>query len=112
MPGDSLVTLLVGITVPLGWHIGAKEPGGTGLPTELEWRLPPHWRLLDEQWPKPKTERLEKLVYYTYNGNVNIGASFARVRTNPREPVEVVLSYGMCKDICVPVRAMLKYPSR
>ncbi|MDH5857451.1 protein-disulfide reductase DsbD family protein [Lampropedia aestuarii] len=51
-----------------GWHTYWKNPGDSGLPTELQWQLPDGWLASDIQWPTPLKLRIGQLANYGYEG--------------------------------------------
>ena len=52
------------------WHTYWKNPGDSGLPTELEWTLPPGVMTGDIAWPLPKLIPIGNLANYGYEGTV------------------------------------------
>ena len=52
------------------WHTYWKNPGDSGLATQLEWQLPPGWDAGDIAWPTPHPIRIGNLVNYGYEGRV------------------------------------------
>ncbi|THU00314.1 protein-disulfide reductase [Lampropedia puyangensis] len=51
-----------------GWHTYWKNPGDSGLPTELNWQLPSGWQAGAIQWPTPLKLRIGELANYGYEG--------------------------------------------
>lgn len=51
-----------------GWHTYWKNPGDSGLPTELQWQLPDGWTASEIQWPTPLKLRIGQLANYGYEG--------------------------------------------
>jgi DsbC/DsbD-like thiol-disulfide interchange protein len=107
---DSAMLFRVVMRVTEGWHIGAPTPGARGLPTDLTWRLPQGWRLIREQWPTPKQEMVGRDSVFTYRDTVVVEASIAGQAGTRRDPIRVILSYGICSnDLCIPGRKTLTY---
>ena len=52
-PGRSLALALRLRMIP-HWHTYWRNPGDSGQPTALEWRLPPGWSAGPIQWPAPR----------------------------------------------------------
>ncbi|HET8883666.1 MAG TPA: protein-disulfide reductase DsbD domain-containing protein, partial [Solimonas sp.] len=48
------------------WHVYWRNPGDSGIPTKLEWRLPNGIAAGDIVWPYPQIERLGDLANYGY----------------------------------------------
>lgn len=106
---DTSLLLRVSIRVPAGWHIGAPRPGAFGLPTRLEWRLPSGLRVLDERWPAAATQVIGRDTGYVYQGAFSVDAVIGRGHEAGRSPVHVVLSYLICRDVCIPGQLTLAY---
>ncbi|WP_461162733.1 protein-disulfide reductase DsbD domain-containing protein, partial [Simplicispira piscis] len=56
------------------WHTYWKNPGDSGLPTELTWELPPGLDMGETAWPVPRLFRIGKLANYGYDGQVLLAA--------------------------------------
>ena len=52
------------------WHIYWTNPGDSGEPPKVEWRLPPGFRAGPLQWPIPTLLRNQSIVDYGYEGEV------------------------------------------
>jgi DsbC/DsbD-like thiol-disulfide interchange protein len=53
-----------------GWHTYWKNPGDSGLPTKIEWKLPPGFKAGETQWPYPEIFLLGLDVNYGYENEV------------------------------------------
>ena len=56
------------------WHTYWKNPGDSGLPTELTWELPPGLDMGETAWPVPRLFRIGKLANYGYDEQVLLAA--------------------------------------
>lgn len=56
------------------WHTYWKNPGDSGLPTELTWQLPAGLDVGETAWPVPSLFRIGKLANYGYGGQVLLAA--------------------------------------
>ena len=68
-PGSTAV-VAVRQQIAEGWHTYWRNPGDSGGPTTLNWRLPPGVEAGDIVWPLPTRQRLMSLVNYGYSGEV------------------------------------------
>ncbi|WP_027995520.1 thioredoxin family protein [Simplicispira psychrophila] len=68
-PGQPL-WLGLQLTHQPGWHTYWKNPGDSGLPTELTWTLPEGADVGDIAWPVPQKLRVEQMANYGYDGTV------------------------------------------
>src|SRR5205823_12946901 len=66
-------TFTVGLLLRMAprWHTYWKFSGDAGLPTELNWKLPPGWKVSEIQWPIPlKTIDPGDIQTYGYENEV------------------------------------------
>jgi DsbC/DsbD-like thiol-disulfide interchange protein len=93
------------------WHVYWKNPGDSGLPTSVEFALPPGFTASGLRWPVPSVFKGPGgLVDYGYEDSLLLSA---RV-TPPRDlkpgstaDIKARVSWVSCKDICIPGRAEL-----
>ena len=76
-PGGTLWTELH-LTVAPGWHIYWKNPGDSGLPTELDWSLPPGFSAGAIEWPVPERFSVGPIANYGYTGSADLLAPLDR----------------------------------
>lgn len=84
-----------------------RHPGESGLPPAFDWSRSTNLAAVEVLWPAPRRFEDGGGVTYGYKGGVVLP-----LRVTPREagrPVRLALTldYGVCKDICIPVRAEL-----
>jgi thiol:disulfide interchange protein DsbD len=86
------------------WHTYWKNPGDSGLPTTLTWRLPSGFAPGDIAWPTPKKLPVGPLMNFGYEGMlllpvpVTIPAGFQGASL----PVRLEAQWLVCKDVCIP----------
>src|SRR5690606_36993931 len=51
-----------------GWHVYWQNPGDSGIPTQIEWRLPPGVSAGPIEWPYPHRESLREPTHYRFSG--------------------------------------------
>ena len=87
-----------------GWHTYWRNPGDSGLPTELIWQLPPGHSTDAIVWPTPRPLPLGSLMNFGYEGTLVLPARL----TVPEGPLGDMLSVRLqaqwlvCKDVCIP----------
>src|SRR4051812_22367010 len=69
VPGTT-ATVALRLAIEPGWHTYWRNPGESGLPTTLAWRLPPGYAAGDILWPAPRALPAGPLVNYGYEGEV------------------------------------------
>lgn len=86
-PGQPLWLGLL-ITHQPGWHTYWKNPGDSGLPTELAWQLPAGLDPGEIAWPVPEKIRIDTLANYGYEGKVLLPVPL-QVAANFQPPLSV-----------------------
>ncbi|NIC43017.1 protein-disulfide reductase DsbD [Aquabacterium sp. A08] len=92
------------------WHTYWKNPGDSGLPTELQWRLSPGVQAGEIAWPTPRKFPLGELANYGYDGTVllpvplRVGPDFQ----GPHLDVGLTASWLVCRKECVPEEAQFQ----
>lgn len=100
------------------WHTYWKNPGDSGLPTTLQWTLPPGVRAGDIAWPTPQRLTVGNLANYGYEGTVllPVPLTIDSGWTAPSGSLDVALqaSWLVCRQECIPQegRFMLRVPTR
>jgi thiol:disulfide interchange protein/DsbC/DsbD-like thiol-disulfide interchange protein len=108
-PGET-ITLGLRIIHDPEWHTYWRNPGDSGLPTQLEWELPAGWKAGPIQWPTPKRMAIGPLANYGYEGEI-ILPIVMQVPRSAQAGSEVTLkaqaSWLVCRDVCIPGDAYL-----
>ncbi len=92
------------------WHTYWKNPGDSGLPTELRWTLPPGVTAGEIAWPTPRKFPLGNLANYGYGDTVllpvplTIDPSFRA----PTLDIGLEASWLACRKECIPEEASLR----
>ncbi len=93
-----------------GWHSYWRNPGDSGLPTEIEWSLPEGWKAGDIQWPAPYRMPIEGLVNYGFKDEFVLPVAItAPADAKPGESITLNANatWLVCEKICVPEEAEL-----
>ncbi len=106
-PGENWVALRV--RPEPGWHVYWINPGDSGIPTKLEWRLPDGVGAGEIHWPYPHAESLGELTNYGYSDETLhlVPLTVSAEATGP-VTVAATASWLACSDICVPGKADLQ----
>ena len=91
------------------WHTYWRNPGDSGLPTTLEWTLPPGFVAGEIDWPAPRRLPVGPLMNHGYEGIVVLPV---QVQVPPnfqgdQLDVRVQAQWLVCKDVCIPDGAQL-----
>jgi thiol:disulfide interchange protein DsbD len=100
-----------------GWHTYWKNPGDSGLPTELNWTLPPGWQAGPIQWPLPQRVQIGNLANYGYESQVLLPVAVTVPQPLPGgTDVDIKLhaSWLVCREECIPQEGdfVLRLPLR
>ena len=93
-----------------GWHTYWRFPGDSGIPTELNWKLPTGWKSGEIQWPIPlKLTEPGEIEIYGYHGEVLLIQQITPPATVPQSSVTLTAkaSWLVCEKICIPGSAEL-----
>ena len=108
-PGGSFWVALR-LEIAEGWHTYWRNPGDSGEPTRIDWRLPEGVSASDIHWPAPEAIPYGPLVNFGYHGTA---WHLVRITVPEDWPDDRPLTLGaeatwlVCKDICIPEGADL-----
>ena len=99
-----------------GWHTYWLNPGDSGLPAEIQWKLPDGWKAGAIQWPLPlRFVEPGDMVTYGYANEVLLMAELTPPAALPAGPVilEAHATWLACEKSCVPggTDLMLELPT-
>ena len=109
VPGRT-VTLGLHMAMKPGWHVYWRNPGDSGLPPEMAWRLPEGFTVGPVQWPAPERIPVQTLMNFGYEGAVTLLVPLAvpeSARAGETVRLSGTLSYLVCEEICIPGSAEL-----
>jgi thiol:disulfide interchange protein len=91
------------------WHTYWKNPGDSGLPTQLQWTLPPGIVAGDIAWPMPQKLRIGTLANYGYEGTVLLPVPLTitpdwkpGLLGNGDATLKLQASWLVCRQECIP----------
>jgi DsbC/DsbD-like thiol-disulfide interchange protein len=93
-----------------GWHIYWKDPGDSGEPPSVRWKLPDGVTAGTIRWPAPQRIPDHTLVDYGYERGVLLAVPVRLSRTVAVEAplkLEATVNYLVCRDVCIPGTAHL-----
>ena len=90
------------------WHSYWRNPGDSGLPTRLEWRLPPGWQAGEIRWPAPQRVLIGPLANFVYEDEVLLPVSLSvPAQAAGQVTLQAQAHWLMCRDVCIPGEASL-----
>jgi thiol:disulfide interchange protein DsbD len=86
------------------WHTYWKNPGDSGLPTTLEWKLPAGVTAGDIAWPTPKKFPIGHLANYGYEGTLLLPVPFTVSPDFKGNELNIQLdaAWLVCRKECIP----------
>ncbi len=109
VPGTT-ATVALRLAIEPGWHTYWRNPGESGLPTTLAWKLPPGYRAGDIEWPAPRALKAGPLVNYGYE-NVVLHLVPIAVPADAKPGSSATLAaradWLVCRETCIPEGADL-----
>ncbi|MEY4978634.1 MAG: hypothetical protein RLZZ352_904 [Pseudomonadota bacterium] len=102
-PGQS-VWLGLQLTHQPHWHTYWKNPGDSGLPTELQWRLPAGVTAGEVAWPTPRKFPLGSLANYGFDGTVllPVPLTIAPTFNGTHIDIQLYATWLACRQECIP----------
>jgi thiol:disulfide interchange protein len=97
-------------TIVPKWHIYWKYAGDAGIPTQIDWQLPPGFQAGPLQWPLPSREQEPGgLEVFDYNNEVLLFTEVQAPAQLPAGPIELAAksNWLVCERECVPGDAQL-----
>ena len=109
VPGTT-TTVALRFAIAPGWHTYWRNPGESGLPTTLAWKLPPGFAAGDIVWPAPRALPAGPLVNYGYEGDVlHLVPLTVPSDAQPGSTATLFAraDWLVCKETCIPEGADL-----
>jgi thiol:disulfide interchange protein/DsbC/DsbD-like thiol-disulfide interchange protein len=108
VPG-SPSTVALRLKMDRGWHTYWRNPGDSGLPTTIAWKLPTGLSAGPIEWPAPRALPVGPLVNYGYDDEVLLLSEIAATPELAGNSANLTAraDWLVCKDICIPEGADL-----
>ncbi|HEX6137843.1 MAG TPA: thioredoxin family protein [Casimicrobiaceae bacterium] len=109
VPGAT-ATLALRLAIEPGWHTYWRNPGESGLPTTLAWRLPSGYEAGGIVWPAPRALPAGPLVNYGYEGEVFHLVPLAvpaSAQAGSTATLAARADWLVCRETCIPEGADL-----
>ena len=107
MPGEPF-TVGIKLSMKEHWHTYWRNPGDSGEPTQVTWKLPQGFAAGDLEWPAPSLIRVGPAASFGYEGETILLARITPPRdVRPGTTVNLAadVAYLVCEKICIPGEA-------
>ncbi len=109
-PGETFL-LAVELSIQPGWHVYWKNPGDSGLPTLVDWKLPDGFKAGPLHWPVPlKLTEPGGITTYGYENTVTLIAPITApqdIEHGDELTLAADVSWLVCKQRCLPGSAVV-----
>ena len=107
VPGEPF-TVGIKLSMKEHWHTYWRNPGDSGEPTQVTWKLPQGFVAGDLEWPAPSLIRVGPVASFGYEGDAILLARVTPPRdVRPGTTVNLAadVAYLVCEKICIPGEA-------
>jgi thiol:disulfide interchange protein len=99
-------------TIKPRWHTYWKNPGDSGLPTEIAWTLPPGAKADPIVWPTPSFIDVQGIINYGFHDDILLMVKVTPPATLPTDAsgtfrLAADANWLVCDDVCIPEEAKL-----
>ncbi len=107
--GDDVNWIGLRLEMAPHWHTYWRFPGDSGLPTEVEWKLPSGWKATPAVWPLPQRIFVPPLVNFGFESSAVIGfrLQIPANETEGTKRIHASASWLVCKEECIPEKGDL-----
>ena len=98
------------LAIKSGWHVYWRNPGDSGLPTAIDWRLPPGFSAGNIRWPVPEHFVQSGIGNYGYAGSADLLVPITVAKQaviGDTASLTADASWLACAEICIPGGASL-----
>jgi Disulphide bond corrector protein DsbC len=108
-PGEHTMIGLHFVLEP-GWHIYWQNPGDSGEPPRVQWKLPAGFHAGEIEWPVPQRLGSGTVVDFGYSGEVLLPIPLvipANAAAGTQQNLAATAKWLVCREICIPDHAEL-----
>ena len=109
VPGEPF-TVGIKLSMKEHWHTYWRNPGDSGEPAQVTWKLPQGFVAGDLEWPAPSLIRVGPVASFGYEGDAILLARVTPPRdVRPGATVNLAadVAYLVCEKVCIPGEASL-----
>lgn len=102
---DKQFKVYVDFEMEPGWHIYYKDPGQTGMPTAVDFTLPPGFSAQPLSWPAYETFKESGIVTYGYSKKLRLSTIVTprkMLKVGQTVTIKASTKWLACKHSCIP----------
>lgn len=95
------------------WHTYWRNPGDSGEPTQVTWKLPAGFSVSELEWPAPRAINVGPVTSFGYEDEAVLLARItppADLKPGTELKLEAEVAYLVCEKICIPGDAKVALP--
>ena len=98
------VAVVVSLAIAPKWHLYWSNPGDSGMPPEIAWRLPTGWKADPPRFPVPERLVVSELVSFSYHDRLDLIVDLHAPADAAPGPIELKakIDFLVCKEACIP----------
>lgn len=102
--GGNQITIGIEQKLERGWHTYWINPGDSGMPARISWKMPKGFETGGIQWPIPHKMKMGPLVNFGYEGKVTLLQNLSLPKKIPAGPIKLSAQIDLlvCHEICIP----------
>src|SRR5262245_12018875 len=111
-PGGT-VTVALREVIREKWHTYWVNPGDSGAPTVINWKLPEGWTASEPKFPYPERIPVGPLMNFGYENEVVLLSEISAPQTaqpGQTATLEADVMWLVCSDVCIPEETKLSLP--
>ena len=97
----------VHIEIDAGWKTYWRNPGGSGIPTQINWAGSTNVKSIEVAWPAPKRFVDKYGMTIGYKNEIVLPVKIVPLDANAPVQLSLELNYAVCLNICLPVNAKM-----
>tara|TARA_B100001057_G_scaffold22635_1_gene20975 strand:+ start:10489 stop:12441 length:1953 start_codon:yes stop_codon:yes gene_type:complete len=101
VPGTS-TNIGLKVSMDKGWHTYWRNPGDSGGPIEIDWKLPKGFSVSNIKWPLPEKIEYPPLMTYGYEDFVIYPMVLSIPADYSNDYFEMTADILICADVCIP----------
>lgn len=96
------------VTLAPGWKTYWRVGGESGIPPVFDWSRSENLASVAYHWPRPELIEQDGMLILGFHNQLVLPITFTPKDKSRRIEAEAVLDLGVCREVCIPIRADLQ----